>query len=86
MIHTNDGASAKPSKANPVKKPLTITTGPMPHRLRTAPLAKLDRLEHAVRISVISPAAGNGWPNVVRIAGQATPSTLSGRPRLMKAM
>ena len=51
---------------------------------RTA-LAMLETTEPPVTISATSPAAANGCPRLTRIAGQATPSTLSGRPRLMNA-
>jgi hypothetical protein len=68
-----------------VSKPLIITTGPVPSRLSTPPLAKLEMAEQMVSTSVIKPAASIGCNSVARMVGQATPSTLSGRPRLMKA-
>ena len=79
------GTAAKPSSANPVMKPLVMTTPPALKRLSTAPLAKPDSAEQAVATMVIRPAASIGCRNESRMAGQATPKTPSGRPRLMKA-
>ena len=44
-----------------------------------------EAAEQAVRTKVISPAVSSDWSRSSRIVGQATPSTLSGSPRLMKA-
>jgi hypothetical protein len=74
-----------PSSASPVNAPLAITSGPVPIRLITAPLAKLDTAEQTVSTSVINPTASSDCPRLMRMEGQATPKTLSGRPKLMKA-
>ena len=59
--------------------------GPVPQRARTRPPTKLDSAEHTVSTRVTMPADSSGWPSDERMVGQATPSTLSGKPRLMKA-
>ena len=50
-----------------------------------APLPKLEARYPAITASRIEPRWLTGRPNVLRMDGQATPSTPSGRPRLTKA-
>jgi hypothetical protein len=81
----NEGAKAKPVRAKPVRPLLTVTTTPACRRCSTQPLANPESAEQPVTTTVINPAASMGWANPARMAGQATPNTPSGRPRLMKA-
>ena len=71
--------------ASAVSRPLMATTRPVPSRASTQPLAKPDAADAEVMIIVTQPAAASDAPRSVRIGGQATPNTPSGRPRLMKA-
>ncbi len=54
-------------------------------RPSTQPLAKPDNADALVMTTVFQPADSSASARSVRIGGQATPNTLSGRPRLMKA-
>ena len=82
MSIPNDGDNPNPSKAPPVMKLLAISNTPGATRLMKKPLLKPDTAEHNTTEVASIPAISTAQPSSTRIPGQATPSTVSGNPRL----
>jgi hypothetical protein len=76
---------AYPSSARPVSAQLAPTRVPTFRKRAAWPLEKLEATYPAVVEISNAPTASSRKPKVPRIEGQATPSSPSGRPRLMKA-
>ena len=80
----NEGATEKPTRASAVIRQLAATTTPVPTRATMRPAKPALSAAHTVMVMVNTPTAARGWPRSSRMAGQMTPMTASGSPRLTK--
>ena len=80
----NEGATDMPHKASPVIMQLAATTAPVPTRATMREVRPALMTANTIMVMVRMPTAASGCPIWTRIAGQATPITASGRPRLTK--
>ncbi|MDT4863408.1 hypothetical protein FQZ97_981140 [compost metagenome] len=78
----NEGATEKPTRASAVIRQLAATTTPVPTRATMRPAKPALSAAQTVMVRVSTPRAARGWPMSARIAGQITPMTASGSPRL----
>ena len=72
--------NAKPNKATTVNIVLTAVTMPVPKRLITFELKRLDIIVQALTVAVIYPARDTGKSNSLYIEGHAVPRIESGNP------
>ena len=75
----------KPSSATAVVATLSAVTRPVPRRVLSRSLARLDTMVPAEMIIDTPPAHDTPAPSWGYILGHAAPSSASGRPRLMNA-
>ena len=75
----------KPNSATAVVATLSAVTRPVPRRVLSRSLARLDTMVPAEIIIDTPPAQATPAPSCGYMLGHAAPSSASGRPRLMKA-
>ena len=75
----------KPKSATAVSATLPAVTLPVPRRLLSRSLARLETMVPAEMIMDTAPAQDRPAPRGWYMLGQAAPSSASGRPRLMNA-
>ena len=75
----------KPNSATAVVATLSAVTRPVPRRVLSRSLARLDTMVPTEMIMDTPPAQDTPAPSCGYMLGHAAPSSASGRPRLMKA-
>ena len=81
-----DRLRENPKRAAAVMSTLNAVTLPVPKRLVSLSLWRLEKIVPSDMIMEMPPAYETGTESSPYIVGQAAPSSESGRPRLMKAM